>query len=276
MTSYYNYSSDVFGTTTISAIINVTPIGPVTAISTSVITTTFDDADDGVTFDYTLTSLFLEPTGSWCADPLVAYGNTKICTGTQGVPPFPSLGNNSLVQTRYFVPVLITQPSSCTKTSFSYTSSLMIYPEKLPGLMYTQATLSGEATFITTIVEVISTNLGGQAVTASVIEVYLNTDAVQSVKPSQQAKYLSECVDPSSFLCPAPTPTALSFGCGPQPITYPPLAQAAGSSATQAASTAGSGTGPKTTSKSGAEELRRPGSWSMYLAAAALAGFTLL
>ena len=45
----------------------------------------------------------------------------------------------------------------------------------------TQATESAEALAITTFVATMSTNLGGQAVTTSICEVYLKSDAIMGV-----------------------------------------------------------------------------------------------
>jgi hypothetical protein len=269
MTSYYNYSTEVFGgTVTLSALIDVVPTGPVTGTSSDVKTTTFLDPDYGFTYIYTLTSLFLEPTGSWCASQNRGYGNTKICTGTIGLlaPPIPTL--NPLLKTRYFAPILITQPSSCAKTSFSYTSSIQIYPTELPGSMATEATIGGEAVFITTHIAVASTNLGGQIITATAIDVFLKSGALQGVTAVSQASYLSQCVDPSSFMCSFTlTPSPLFFGCGPTPIVYPPQADVTGSSI-------GTGTGGRagptatTSTKSGANALYRCGNLGICLVGA--------
>lgn len=269
MTNYYNYSTQVFGSTTLSQIVTVTPTGPVTGTS-SIVATSITSDDAHVKYNYTVTSLFLEPTASWCVPGLVNV-NTKVCTGTQGQPSIPTTKPNSLLYTRYYAPLLIAQPSTCTQTSFSYTSSREIYPNQLPSSMGTQATESASVTFISTNFGV-NTNLGGQAVTTTVVEIYLIPNAVQNVNPGDEARYLTQCVDPSSFLCSAPTPALLAFGCGPQPITYPPRAQATGGTTAQPTSTSGSGATPATTStKSGAQELHRPGPWSICLAVATLA-----
>ena len=280
MTSYYNYSTEVFGgnpPTTLSTIVPVVPTGPVTGTSTSIITTSFVDGAN-FTYAYTLTSLFLAPSASWCAFQGEGVGNVKICSGTTGLinPPLPT--SNSLDQTRYFVPVLITPPASCTMTSFSYTSSVQITPFELPGSMITEITTGtgGEALFITTYVEVISTDLGGQPITATVVEVFLKTDAVQGVTPIKEKQKLTQCVDPSVYYCfETQTPTKLQFGCGPNtPITYPPLALVAGATG-GTGSAAGAAATTTTSKKSGAMMLKGVGSSGIYLAVAALAVMVL-
>lgn len=114
--------------------------------------------------------------------------------------------------------------------------------------MSAEATEPAQMLFITTYVVTVSTNMGGQAVTTSVVDVYLKSDAVQGVIPMPEASLLSQCVDPSSLLCQTSSPAVGDYGCGPtNPITYPPGSAAAvggathtgtGSSAAAAAATA--------------------------------------
>ena len=285
MTSYYNYSTEVFGgTLTQSALIGVVPTGPLTGTSSSVVTTSYLD-DNDFTYIYTLTSLFVGPTESWCASQNAGYGNTEICSGTIGLLVPPPASSNPLLQTKYYVPVVITQPASCTKTSFSYTSSMQIRPTELPGSMVTEITIGagGEATFISTIVQIISTDLGGQEVSATTVEVYLKTDAVQGVTPIDEVQYLTKCVDPSSFMCPSPTHIGtgvFSAACPPSQTVYPPLAEVTGAGTGTGTGTGavGSGTAAATTTakKSGAGMLYTVGSLGTYLAASALAVLILL
>jgi hypothetical protein len=106
-----------------------------------------------------------------------------------------------------------------------------------------QATNSVEALFITTYVVTLSTDLGGKAVTTSFCDVYLKRDAVLGIVPELEAPYLSECVDPSGYLCSSSTS---SCGSG-VPVTYPPKGYIGGAgtaSATMTTSkTSGNGVG---------------------------------
>jgi hypothetical protein len=206
----------------------------------------------GVTYNITVTNMFVAPDGAWCAQ----FGTQKRCSATTSLPP----RTTTTVTTRYWVPLTISNPASCTKTSFSYTSSQQQYPNLLaPGalgglnvgsVMSAEATEPAQMLFITTYVVTVSTNMGGQAVTTSVVDVYLKSDAVQGVIPMPEASLLSQCVDPSSLLCQTSSPAVGDYGCGPtNPITYPPRSAAVTGGASPTGS--GSSTAATTSKKSG-------------------------
>lgn len=266
LTNYYNVSRLVYGTTTFANTVQVTPIGSVSATSSNVTTTSIYashllDFNYQVTYVYTLTNIFVDPAGSWCVPDGFGHG-TRDCSKTSSTRTTPT------ALTRYFAPVVITPPSSCTKTSFSYTSSQQVTPTALPSGMGSQATDSSEALYITTYVVTLSTDKGGQAVTTSVVDVYLSSDAVQGVQPVDQSAYLSQCIDPSSVLCASSAPGLLNFGCGAQPLTYPPKGQVTGGGSTT------SGASPAaTTTKSGAGGMRAAAGWVTCFGFAVVAGW---
>lgn len=221
------------------------------AISSDSITTAsvllngFYAAGYGVTYNITVTNMFVAPDGAWCAH----FDQQKRCSPTILLPT----PTTTHVQTRYWAPLIISNPASCTETSFSYTSSQrqfpnefsrgMLGPSHIGSVMSAQATEPAQMLFITTYVVTIATdtNMGGQVVTQSVVDVYLKSDAVQGVIPMSEAFYLSQCVDPSSVLCQTSAPASFDLGCGPtNAMTYPPrgAAVAGGASPTGSASTA--------------------------------------
>ncbi len=188
---------------------------------------------------YTVTNMILAPDASWCAES----GENRRCPKT----PLPSLSSQTAT-TRFWAPLIITNPESCTKTSFSYTSSQQQFPNFLvPSSMAAQATESAEALLITTLVVTVSTDLGGQAVTTTVVDIYLKTDAVGGVEPLVETTFLNQCVDPSSYMCQISIPPLLT-GCGPTPITYPPRAGGvtAGSGSSSSGASAGASAPPTT------------------------------
>ncbi len=172
----------------------------------------------GPTYVITVTNWFLAPEASWC----VQFGDkAKECPTT----PIPK-PTTSTVSTRYFAPLTIEQPSSCTKTSFSYTSSQQVFPANLqPTSLLAEATESAQAWFITTYVVTISTNRGGQAVTTSLVDVYLSANAVQGILPLSQSSLLNECVDPPAPYVPQARPMSetTAVARNPSPIHQPRL-----------------------------------------------------
>lgn len=98
--------------------------------------------------------------------------------------------------THYCFPVVYSNPESCTKKKFIYTESAWI---RLPHTLVEQATDSSMATKVASYVSTISTNLGGQAVTTSRCDVYLNNKAIQSL--DIPTGLLIECIDPRRSTC---------------------------------------------------------------------------
>jgi hypothetical protein len=137
----------------------VYPTGSVSPTFTSFTTTTvsIDDADVGY--------LYYPITVTDCFVPSAAL----ICTADMGCPSNPLLSppnitNPANIATRYFAPYTITQPTTCTKTSFLCTSSAVVFPTDpfWPGIdIAVQATQPDEAIVVTTYVVTVSTDLGG-------------------------------------------------------------------------------------------------------------------
>jgi hypothetical protein len=250
--------------------IPVSPTGSVSATSSNITTSSETDvlfylgpATETLIYEITVMNLFLPTNAPVCVpsysfDVTTGYCSTSSTSRTTASPT---------ITTRYFVPVIISNPSSCTQTSFSYTSSQDVDLSYLPSIVRTQATESPEALFITTYVVTVSTNLGGQAVTTSVCDVYLKSDAVTGVLPVVEASYLSQCVDPSKFRCSTTRLGPSDNVCGPLPITYPPSGKTGGATGTS------TGAGLSTTSKSGAKGLAGAIHWGFVASAGT---FTLL
>lgn len=174
------------------------------------------------TYIITVTTWYLAPDASACSSTLYQTNCNPSPTLSLGTPA---------ITTRYFVPLVVQNPSSCTKTSFSYTSSTTVNPRNPPGSLYLQAAESAEAVFVTTYVVTLSTDLGGQPVTTTYVDAYLSSGAVLSLTPVDPiASYLSECVDPSSYLCSASYTVTEYLGCTFGPTTYSPTAPSTGGS----------------------------------------------
>jgi hypothetical protein len=176
--------------------IAVYPTASVSATSTNTSTTLVSGSMldvEALTYQVTVTDLFYPPGAPVCLSNFF---------GTCG--PTPTFAISGSITTNYYAPVVVSNPSSCTKTSFLYTTSQTIFPEimisSIPDVI-DQATGSAEALLVTTYVVTLSTNLGGQAVTTSVCDVYLKGDAVLGLVPYEEEYPLSQCVDPRAFSC---------------------------------------------------------------------------
>ena len=127
------------------------------------------------------------------------------------------------MRTNYYVPVTVKNLPSCTKTEYTYTDSVEI---ELPASLTAQATDESLVSFVTTYASTISTNLGGQAATTTVCDVYLKNDAVPGADEAFVGEYyLTECVDPRRSTCSAGENTAAT-GAGGCNGLYPPTAAA--------------------------------------------------
>ncbi|KAJ5380934.1 uncharacterized protein N7496_003362 [Penicillium cataractarum] len=173
-------------------------------------------------------------------------------------PPTESTTASPTVTTQYYLPVTLSNPASCTKTTFTYTDSISII---LPDSLTAQATDSSLATYVTTYISTISTNLGGQAVTTSRCDVYLNSKAIPSATIWDDS-YLTECVDPRRSTCSAGE-NQKATGSGGCNGLYPPT----GASNAAATTTAGGTAEP--TKTGGAPVTRKSlgslGLWSFVL-----------
>ncbi|KAJ5965839.1 hypothetical protein N7481_012553 [Penicillium waksmanii] len=148
-------------------------------------------------------------------------------------PPVPT--ENPSVTTNYYLPVTLSNPASCTKTKFTYTDSTRIF---LPKFLKAQATASSIATFVSNYVSTISTNLGGQEVTTSICDVYMNDKIVTSIDLIDYERYLSECIDPRRSMCSSGENTEAT-GTGGCLGVYPPTGAANGASTTTSTGVAG-------------------------------------
>ncbi|KAJ5168867.1 uncharacterized protein N7482_004461 [Penicillium canariense] len=153
-------------------------------------------------------------------------------------PPKETQTASPTIITNYYVPVTLSNPTSCTKTKFTYTDSITV---ALPDSLTAQATDSSLATYVTTYVSTISTNLGGQAVTTSRCDVYLNDKAVPSVTIFSNA-YLTECVDPRRSTC-SVGENQKATGSGGCNGVYPPTSTGASDSTSTSTAEASAKTG---------------------------------
>jgi hypothetical protein len=162
-------------------------------------------------------------------DLFYAADATGLCvsTGFKECSPTPTFTHSGSITTNYWHPIVVANPTSCTLTSYAYTTAQTVFPPTLfrsiPGAA-DQATESAQALLVTTYVSTKSTNLGGQAVTTTVCDVFLRQGAVAGVSPGYELSAMSQCVDPRVFSCSvitSQTPTAVCETAGQ---TYPPTA----------------------------------------------------
>lgn len=167
-------------------------------------------------------------------------------TSTSGAPN-PDTTSTSSIQTHYYVPATVSNPTSCTKTKFTYTDSIGV---KLPTYLTTQVPDSSLVEHMTTYVSTISTNLGGQAVTTSRCDVYFKSGAVPVIEGDIGVDgdyYLSQCVDPRREVCTLKGENSAAKGDGGCKGDYPPT----GTKNDDASSTEGSPTGATQTDGAG-------------------------
>lgn len=223
----------------------VSPTGSVAPTSTS-ITTTQTEISVGtyyVELNVTVTNLYLSTDAPVCTPSDYQFRSCPSSATTKT--------SSSTIQTNVWAAVIISNPSTCTQTSFTYTTSseasLVERSYSFPGI-FDQATemgSHGEALFVTTYISTISTDLGGQAVTTTRCDIWLKSDAFNYIPPaSKEFSLLTQCVDPRRYLCRNIVNTVPS--CGTDWVgTYPPITGAATNAAT------GSATGGATTTKTG-------------------------
>ncbi len=238
-TNYWQTSLITSGKTASTTSISVLPTGTDTATASTSSTTTFTSG--GLTILLTVYDLFYRPSAAVCTP-------SRVLTPC-GPTPTLSRVTATTITTTYWAPVHLANPTSCTKTSFDYTtaSTVALPSQWIPDIAQ-QATQSVEALLVTTYVKTLSINMGGQAVTTSVCDVYLRTDAVLAVIYTAESSLLRECVDPRDYACNQLT-SALAQGagvvgtkttCERSGQTYPPVAAAAGGGS---GSGSGSGSG---------------------------------
>jgi hypothetical protein len=170
----------------------------------------------------------------------------------------PSESSSATITTHYYVPVTLSNPASCTKTTFTYTDSIDVV---LPNSLTAQATDSSLAAYVTTYVSTISTNLGGQAVTTSRCDVYLNSKAAPEATILNNG-LITECVDPRRSTCSAGE-NQKATGSGGCNGLYPPTG------ASNPTSTSTAGTAEQPTKTGGAsvasQSIGLLGLWSLVM-----------
>src|SRR2546423_3710976 len=219
--------------------IPVYPTGAVSATSTNTSTSLFTSL--GYTLVLTAYDLFYAPSAAVCT-----------LSGLEPCGPTPALSETSgSITTTYWAPVLIANPTSCTKTSFEYTTaSTVLLPSAWISDAAQQATQSVEALQVTTYVSTLSINMGGQAVTTTVCDVYLRSEAASGISYVAESTILTECMDPRDYYC-RQFSSAMSEGagfvgstkttCDRTGQTYPPTAVAGAASPTKSSGASGLG-----------------------------------
>ncbi len=202
----------------------VSPTGPVSPTSTNITTTqtVLNFASGAAYFNITVTDLFVGPNASVCTPN--GYSFTCKASTTTATP-------TEEITTSIWAAVTISNPPSCTRTAFTYTTSsrdglknIDYYPT-FPGI-YSQAAdtgPAGEALFVTTYVSTVSVNLGGQAITRMQCDIWLKPDAMASIGPDEGERYyLKNCVDPRRYRCYGTGTLIQQSDCGTDWIgTYP-------------------------------------------------------
>ncbi|KAJ5623933.1 hypothetical protein N7510_000242 [Penicillium lagena] len=205
------------GKTTSAAKVKLT--GPITATPTSTVTSLHTDlipattngggrAEVNVTVEYLLFPKARLPV--WTPTPSLNVW----------YPPTPTRYQEPTITTNYFAPYVISNPTSCTKTMFTYTDSIGV---SLPNELMAQATDATAAMFVTTYISTVSTDLGGQAVTTTRCDVYLNAEAVPAhgYDLGSDGYFAEECVDPRRSTC-SPGENQAATGSGGCKGLYPP------------------------------------------------------
>ncbi|KAJ5768093.1 hypothetical protein N7533_000676 [Penicillium manginii] len=207
--------------TTVSPVVTTAPLTVSPTSTSTAYSTHYLTRDDGGYYRINVTTEYLV---------LPNITNLPISGFLEWAPPVQT--ESPSVTTHYYLPVTLSNPASCTKTEFTYTDSASV---SLPKFLKAQATESSIATFVSTYVSTISTNLGGQEVTTSRCDVYMNNKIVpmSSMDLIDYERYLTECVDPRRSMCTSSsggnteaTGTGGCFG------AYPPTGAANGASAT--------------------------------------------
>ncbi|KAL2847549.1 hypothetical protein BJY01DRAFT_164981 [Aspergillus pseudoustus] len=246
----------------------VYPTGPVTPTSTSAATGTgyvpVTD-DNGYMLELiTTTSYLFLPTDAT---------DLPIATTTAESGIVEDGETTTSITTKYYMPLTVSNPESCTLTDFTYTEALGL--EFTKPWMRERATESDLALLVTTYESVISTNLGGQPVTTSRCDVYLKSDAIPVEDPNDEYKFdglLSECVDPRPSVCTGTGQNAAATGSEGCRGAYPPTA-----AAHQEAPTGEDDSVPEPTETGGGSSWKhRSGQWPPVIIAGLLAMLLLI
>ena len=169
------------------------------------------------TYIVTVTDLYYDPkkTSGLC-----------VSFGFRDCKPTPTFENQQTVTitTNYYHEMVVSNPTSCTQTSYEYTTRQSVNPYFMTDIpdATRQATEEEQALLVTTWVSTKSTNLGGQAVTTSICDVYLKQDMIKGVGPNVELSAMSECVDPRVYTCDYKTSATPGLQCLTTGQTYPP------------------------------------------------------
>jgi hypothetical protein len=224
-------------------------VSPTSTNTTTITATPYNELLNKQPISYAITvyNLFYAPSAPVC--------NVH---GLNSCSPLSFNTASKTITTNYWAPVLVANPTPCTKTSFAYTTASSVFlplETDVPDAS-SQAVGTDEAMLVTTYLKTLSTNLGGQAVTTSVVDVYLKSEAIMGVPASAEEYPLSQCVDPRQYSC-SSLSSELAQGagyigtvvptCQLSGQAYPPTTVTGG-----AISTPASGTAAASASKTGA------------------------
>ncbi|KAK4119281.1 hypothetical protein N657DRAFT_650396 [Parathielavia appendiculata] len=179
--------------------ISVVPTDAATPIASNISTSLMSG------FEVTVTDLFYASNASGLCTPPLEDCNPSTT---------PRTTTSSTITTKYYALVVISNPASCTRTSFAYTSARSLDRPSATDMpdFEEQATQSAHALAVTTYVSTLSTNLGGQDVTTSVCEVYLREGALVDIEPDDGVHF--DCVDPRVYYCSVAMARASHFASG--------------------------------------------------------------
>ncbi|KAH8897944.1 hypothetical protein GQ53DRAFT_818196 [Thozetella sp. PMI_491] len=231
-TSIYLYSTvltEGFGVQNVTLVASttgdVTPVSSelYTSIYSSGVSSAWDKLLYAITWSSITTNFFLTVPTSICFPPQqISLSNMPSCSTT------PTQTAGPAILTRVFAPMLVTPPASCTDTSFSYTSSKCLNPDTQASNPLTS--IAGDpdqlsAVLITTYVFTPSTDVSGVGAATTYCDVFLKPGAVEgpnALTAQSENTYLSQCIDPSSYLCAGSTSTLGGCQSTTGPIVYPP------------------------------------------------------
>ena len=238
------------GSTTPSTV-TVSPTGPVSPTKTEITTleTSIYFGLGAATFNITVTDLYLGPGASVCT--LTGYAFT--CSTSNAVATVA--GTTDRIVTSVWAPVTISNPSTCTQTTFTYTTSsvemlnFIGIQTQFPTLFNEAAETgpNGEALFVTTYISTVSVDLGGQPITTTRCDVWLKNGALEGIVPDDsEGFYLNNCADPRRYLCSGNTDNAAT--CGTNWIGTYPMTPGAANGGGAATTTTGKGGGAASSS----------------------------
>jgi hypothetical protein len=248
-------TTEGFDLQTTTTAVTVSPTGPVSPTKTEITTAAtgiYYGAQYGV-FNITVTDLYLGPGASVCTPSNFQFTCSPSTTASMLAGAF------NTIETSVWAAVTISNPSTCTQTSFTYTTSSPGILENLgeqvqfPTIFNEAADTgsNGEGLFVTTYISTVSVDLGGQPITTTRCDIWLKNGALESIAPNESEQlYLSNCVDPRRYLC-SDDPES-SATCGTDWIgTYPMTPGAATGGGAASTTDRGGGPASSSTTKAG-------------------------